>query len=248
MLMDKFQVQDALYNMPYHYFPTVDGDAVRLHQALPWGLEYLTYMVHVVELIRMSRPGSLLDVGCGDGRLEHMLRGVVPIMKGIDLSERAIAFARAFNPDIEFEPIDISAIKDKYAAITLIEVLEHVPDSDLTRLVQNVAPCLEQEGFLLVTVPTTNLPLNRKHYRHYTLELLTDTLAPTFRIERHWWVYQLGFKTRILSRLLLNRWFVLNHRGLSRLIWKVHRRYSFFAQPTNGAHLIALAHKNTAHA
>jgi SAM-dependent methyltransferase len=242
--LDKFHLQDAQYVVPYHYLPMLEGDSIKVHQALPWGLEYLTYMSHVVELIKAEQPSSLLDIGCGDGRLETMLHGSIPMMKGIDLSERAIAFARAFNPDIAFESVDVSAIDDRFDAITLVEVLEHVPDSAISSLVRDAAACLEEHGFLLVTVPTVNLPMNRKHYRHYTLELLTEQLSPTFQIDRHWWVYHTGLASTILTRLLYNRWFALNHRGLRRLIWQLHRRYTYMAGPQNGAHLVALAHKN----
>jgi hypothetical protein len=86
--------------------------------------------------------------------------------------------------------------------------------------------------------------MNRKHYRHYTLELLAEQLSPVFQIHHHWWVYKSGLTSTILTRLLYNRWFALNHRGLSRIIWQFHRRHTFLAGPNNGAHLVALARKN----
>lgn len=239
----KFDLQDDLYAFPYHYLPTLDADgAIRLHRQLAWGLEYLTYMTFVAKLVQTQGVESLLDVGCGDGRLLHMLRGQVPRLSGVDLSPRAIVLAQALNPDLDFLCADVAQIQDRYAMVSLIEVLEHIPDEPMADFLTSVAQRLDAAGQLLVSVPTVNVPLNPKHYRHYDLPMLQTTLSPHFEIAQHWWLYRQGNLSEWLARrLLCNSVYTLNQSRLTALIWRWHRRKNYFAEAGNGAHLVALA-------
>src|SRR5688572_22796204 len=95
--------RDDLHRFPHHHLPHFDaqGGATAM-QSLSWGLEYLCYLRHLALLIEELGATSLLDVGCGDARLFQMLPPHVTRRLGIDLSERAIGFARAFNPSEDF--------------------------------------------------------------------------------------------------------------------------------------------------
>lgn len=238
----KFTIQDSLYEFPYHYLPTLDQSATfRLHRSLTWGLDYMTYISFVVELLRQSIPNSLCDVGCGDGRLLHMVKSFVPQVTGIDLSERAIAFARAFNPEVEVLCGDIVDLSQQFDAVTLVEVLEHIPDWQISEFVHNTAHLLAPNGYMIVTVPTVNVPLNKKHYRHYDIQLLRNTLAPHFQIKEYWWLYRRSFAEQLIRRILYNRLFLLNSSQALALIWKIHRRFTYFADSKTGAHLVCVA-------
>jgi SAM-dependent methyltransferase len=243
MMSQKFDLQDNLYSFPYHYLPTINEDGViQLHQHLSWGLEYLTYMTFIVALIKERQPGSLLDVGCGDGRLLSMLRGAISEMRGVDVSQRAIALAQAMNPDLDFVCEDVAEIMEIYQMITLVEVLEHIPDDIMPGFMENIAQRVAPSGQLLVSVPTVNVPLNQKHYRHYNLEQIQAAIDPHFIITQHWWVYRRGNLIEWLSRrLLCNGLFVLNQRHLSALIWRWHKRLNYLGSEKNGGHLIVLA-------
>jgi len=48
----------------------------------------------------------------------------------------------------------------------MIETLEHIPDDQINDVVHSVHNLLPQNGRLVISVPTTNNPLNSKHYRH----------------------------------------------------------------------------------
>jgi len=238
----KFDLQDILYQFPYHYLPSLcEGNIPRIHRYLNWGLEYLTYMSFLADLIIQIAPQSLLDIGCGDGRLINLIKSVVPKTLGIDRSEQAISFARAFNPDIEFKCADIASLSGSYSLVTLIEVLEHIPDEDMENFIRNVDRLIQKNGFLLVSVPTVNVSLNKKHYRHYNLELLRSTLEPHFEIKKHWWLYRRGLLERWLRAMIVNRLFILNYSPLLNLIWRVHRRKTYFADASTGTHLVCLA-------
>jgi len=238
----KFHIQNTLYEFPYHYLPQLgEGKIPHLHRHLAWGLDYLTYISFVVSLIRELSPQSLLDIGCGDGRLISLVKSFVPKIVGVDISRQAIAFARAFNPDVEFYCVDIAKMSGVYELVTLIEVLEHIPDKEMEVFIQNVARLVKEDGHLLVTVPTVNVPLNKKHYRHYSFELLRSTLEPHFEIEKHWWLYRQGYLERLLRSFMVNRFYVLNWEPLLALIWRIHKRKTYFADASTGVHLLCLA-------
>lgn len=238
-----FATQAAQYSFPYHYIPTVtETGLISNYRLLKWGIDYLTYMGFIKDLlINDVQPASLLDVGCGDGRLINMMDGKIPHLVGVDLVESAILFARAFNPGAAFYWGDVSEVSGKFQVVTLIEVMEHIPDADYPSFINKVATKLEAGGKLIVSVPTTNLPLHHKHHRQYDLTLLEKHLSSAFMIESYWFVTKLGRLYDMLNLMLHNRLFIVQLGPWRRMIWHLHKRFCYRADQTNGAHLVAIA-------
>jgi len=240
-MTEKFCIQDAEYDFPYHYLPWFNNKRVfRSHKHLAWGLEYMAYMSFVEQRILDNKPDTLLDIGCGDGRLVQMVKGIVPRISGVDLSKRAIAFARAFNPEVTFRCEDIASIQETYDWLTLSQILEHIQDEEMSRFLSQVARLVRDNGRVLVTVPTVNYPSHRKHYRHYDLDSLRNTVRPYFEIENHWWLYRLGWLVHCLRFMMVNNFWVLNFSPLLSLLWWIHKRQTYFAGPSTGKHLVCL--------
>lgn len=244
-ISQRFDIQAQQYAFPYHYLPTVDESGlVGIFRSLKWGMEYLTYMTFVRDyIVQELRAGSVLDVGCGDGRLSDMLHGKVERVVGCDLAEQAILFARAFNPDLEFYLDDVKNVPGQFDVTTLIEVMEHIPDEQYPEFVEKVAAKTKPDGRLIVSVPTTNLPLNKKHFRHYTLDLLRQQLAPSFEIERHWFLVKQGGVLTCLRLMLQNRAVIVMVGPWRRLVWRLHKRWSYMADAQNGEHLVVVARR-----
>jgi 2-polyprenyl-3-methyl-5-hydroxy-6-metoxy-1,4-benzoquinol methylase len=108
------------------------------------------------ELLGLADPGSLLDVGCGEGvlverwarRLDR--RRVV----GIDLEEESIqaGWEQRQAPNLEYRVMraeNLPFAEDEFALASAIEVLEHVPDPEHT--LAEMARCAQRH--LLVSVP-----------------------------------------------------------------------------------------------
>ena len=187
------QLQSDQYRFPYHYL--VDLERRRFGARLGWGLDYAACMERVLALLEAHhRGGDILDVGCGDGfLLNHFARG--PAFDGsfralgIDPDARAIRFARAFAPEaqgLEFRCRDVAELETgAFSTVTVVEVLEHVPDEALPAFTAHVDRVLAPGGTLILTAPSTNLPLIAKHYRHYTADSLAAHFPGCEALERH---------------------------------------------------------------
>src|SRR5262249_56579240 len=102
------------------------------------------------------QPGSLLDVGCGEGVLvERWARRLQPArVVGVDLEEESIqtGWAAHAAPNLEYRPMgggDLPFGAGEFDLVSAIEVLEHVADPDHT--IAEMARCAERH--LLVSVP-----------------------------------------------------------------------------------------------
>jgi 2-polyprenyl-3-methyl-5-hydroxy-6-metoxy-1,4-benzoquinol methylase len=108
------------------------------------------------ELLTRADPGSLLDVGCGEGvlveRWARRLQGRRVV--GIDLEEDSIqaGWAQRQAPNLEYRvqrAEDLPFADGEFALASAIEVLEHVPDPGHT--LAEMARCAQRH--LLVSVP-----------------------------------------------------------------------------------------------
>ena len=236
-------IQFRQYEFPYHHIPHVNargnGNRVRV---LKWGLEYLIYMEHVAELICREGPKSVLDVGCGDGFLLGRLPGTIPVRVGIDLNERAISFARAFFPEVDFRAQDVAQIGERFDVVCAIEVLEHIPDDHVDAFLGSVAARVKPGGLLVLTVPTTNQPLNPKHYRHYDLDLLKQhagTGMPHMRLENARYFYRLSLFERLYRNITQNALIYGDIPVLRRFVYSHARLNAGKATPSDGMHLVS---------
>ncbi len=198
VLTEKQRIQEASYDFPYHYLDLVI-DEYRLLR----NVEYLGRLEIVKGLLEPYSGQSILDVGCGDGRFCYELRDKNARVTGVDFSESAIRFARAFNPGVEFFVQDVAHLDlpCQFDDIVLIEALEHFAPDRIPAILQSLARVLKEDGRLILTVPSTNLPLLEKHYQHFTPQTLADTLAPHFRIAKLLGCSRGGYKRSIFFNL-----------------------------------------------
>jgi 2-polyprenyl-3-methyl-5-hydroxy-6-metoxy-1,4-benzoquinol methylase len=108
------------------------------------------------ELFGDAAPGSVLDVGCGEGVLVHewATRLGEGRIVGIDLEEESIqaGWREHEAPNLEYRVMQAENLPfadSEFELVSAIEVLEHVPDPEHT--VAEMARCAS--GHLLVSVP-----------------------------------------------------------------------------------------------
>ena len=220
-------IQENEYKFPYHYIPTLENGNFSQVKKLRWGYEYLSYLRFILSRVEKIEFNSLLDVGCGEGRFlcEASKRFPHKELIGVDVSERAVEYAGLLNPNVKFvcgDITDAALFSRKFDLITLIETLEHLPPEQVSDFVKGLRQYLHDDGVLILSVPSQNLTLNRKHYQHFNLESLAASLKPHFRISEHYFLNRISKWDRLLNRLLINRYFILNE---PRLLNALYRRY-----------------------
>jgi len=242
------KVQEDQYKFPYHHLPYVANGVWRVAQGLWWGYEYLALLLTVINVLRRYKPKRILDFGCGDGRLIMELTQMqwdLNAIIGVDISERALCFARAFawgdrrvHLFQSIDEIDCSLLP--VDAVVAMEVFEHIPPSELSTIIKRLRTVLQSDGILLVTCPTTNIPQNPKHYQHFSLDTLLSSLGAGFELLEHYYIHRVGLAGEMLRRLVINSFFITNSQAWLRLTSAIYRKFLMRATEKTGAHLVAL--------
>jgi len=103
-------------------------------------------------LERVVPRGRLLDIGCSVGHFLELARARGWSVEGVELNARAVAHARSLGLPVRDTALTADAYPPGgFAAVTLWEVLDDLPDPDA--LMTTVTRLLQPGGALLVLVP-----------------------------------------------------------------------------------------------
>lgn len=140
------------------------------------------------EIHRLQHGGRFLDVGCSIGRLLDRARARGFDVTGLELGERAVAYARDhYGLPVRQELLERAGLDDaSFDVITLIEVLEHLPDP--RQMLRETYRILRPSGVLVVGVPNSSSlgvavlhgqarTFNRNHLIFFNEETLSRMLA-----------------------------------------------------------------------
>jgi SAM-dependent methyltransferase len=117
-----------------------------------------------------ARP-SLLDIGCGDARFAAAAARRAHVF-GVDISRRALSHARGLVPAANFAASSAAALpfaSDRFDVVTLLDVIEHIPDAAEPHVIQESVRVLRPGGRLVISTNTDRSACELKHYRHYSL-------------------------------------------------------------------------------
>jgi 2-polyprenyl-3-methyl-5-hydroxy-6-metoxy-1,4-benzoquinol methylase len=243
---NKFEYQENQYMFPYHHIAYLDSDNnVVNHRSLGWGFKYFSYLLRIKDLVNDINPSSLLDVGCGEGRFLGLLSNNIRKI-GVDISPRPIRFAQAFHPNIEFHAIDADQLEETFDVVTAIEVLEHVPDNEVTNFFRILEKRTKPSGKVIISVPTTVLPTSKKHYRHYTINTFKKQLKESYvglEIEHVEYVYKSSSWLNIYSKLTQNKFWIIEIKPLRNFVWNLVKSKYTIANEKNGEEMIVILSK-----
>ena len=240
-------VQEGQYTFPYHFIPHDVNGAWTVSTHLWWGYEYLAILDSITNLVIDHQPKRVLDFGCGDGRLiSELCKKGVPEIYGIDFSKRALLLSQVmvdYNDRVKLFG-DLEEIRDQQFDIAIaMEVIEHIPPEQTKSIITGIHSILGDEGTFIISVPTKNIPVNRKHYRHFTVHELEQEVAGLFLIDRVYFVHKIGTVCNILRRAVANKFLIPLWLPWLKLTTTLYKRFVMEAQEYNGAHLIAVLRK-----
>lgn len=171
--------QDNEYSKPYHWM---------------WN-KNLERLFNLRTQITLNSIGSLerkkiLDFGCGDGKFSSiLLENNAAYVAGVDISTKALRFARCLVPKADFFEISNGILpfdNDVFDIVFCLDVLEHIPDDEIKLWVSEIHRVLESEGCFIFSVPSKLKNLDEKHFRHYTpkeLEVFLKDYFETFKFQ-----------------------------------------------------------------
>ncbi len=105
------------------------------------------------EFITRVGDGSLLDAGCGAGRITRYLADRGCAVEGVDLSPGMIQQARAAHPDVNFAVASLEDLPhedDSFDGVLLWYSIIHTPPARQPDIFDEVARVLRPGGHLLV--------------------------------------------------------------------------------------------------
>lgn len=144
------------------------ADEKSRQDSFPWErskyhTDYNSVLAHykVVSCLEHAQGNSLLDLACGDGLMTSMFAQHFQRVVGVDASGAHVAEARRRLPNARFfeSLIEDFQIEEKFDAVFLLDILEHVIDP--VAVLRKAASFLNQGGTLIAHVPNA-VAINRR--------------------------------------------------------------------------------------
>ena len=155
---------------------------------------------------------TVLDIGCGPGRLMSLLRRAGKRPFGIDPNPQIIKVAARLDPALtiyEGTGNDIDRLGRRFSTITIIDVLEHIED-DRGQL-RRIHAALDDGGRLIVLVPAFQMLFGKRdrnngHFRRYSRKELVGKIEEAgFGVERARYWNAIGFLPYLFAERVLRR-------------------------------------------
>ena len=134
-------------------------------------------------LEQFAKDKDVLDIGCGTGYGTAHLQTVAKTIVGIDISKRAIGFARKRYPETQTLVMDAHSLGLQPQSVDLIvstENFEHLADQE--RSLQEVIRVLRPEGVCFIATPNHDISTrtNPYHTHEFTASELKALLSRYF--------------------------------------------------------------------
>ncbi|GEM_PF-2181002 len=136
------------------------------------------------------RQKNILDVGCGTGYGSFLLASEAAKVTGIDISEKAIGFAKEhyLRDNLSFHTMgwsDMPGLNSKFDGIVALEFFEHIDEHE--KFLEMARTLLEKEGLLILSTPNRNRsegsnPFHAQEFNPYELESVLNKHFKNFTL------------------------------------------------------------------
>ena len=159
------------------------------------GRDFLQYKKAMSVIKLLDRSGrhkiKILDVGCGSGVFLRMLKKIIGSGQNLyanDFSEAILEPLKKEGINVIAGNLDEFAINEKFDVITLIQVIEHLPNP--LKTIKNLSIALKDGGYLFIETPSID-SLDAK--------IFSKGYWDGYQIPRHLWL----FNERSLRKMAL---------------------------------------------
>jgi len=134
-------------------------------------------------LAQFAKGNDILDIGCGLGYGTDYLRPFAHSIVGIDISKRAIGFARHRYPETQFLLMDAEALRLSPESVNLVissENFEHLANQE--KSLREIARVLAPGGMCFLATPNCEVSgaRNPYHTHEFTRSELAESLSRHF--------------------------------------------------------------------
>jgi ubiquinone/menaquinone biosynthesis C-methylase UbiE len=109
----------------------------------------------VKQMLKYSKAKHILDIGCAEGFITNYLSQLQAQVIGVDI-DRSLKTAKnkVKNADFIYASItDLPFKEETFEAVTLLEILEHLPEKNISKSIIEVNRVLKSGGTLILSVP-----------------------------------------------------------------------------------------------
>ena len=176
-----------------------------------WYFGRLELLKLLLKLVDTKKINNILEIGPGLGVNIKLLSkyGTVDIL---EIDQYFVDQIKKGNKKINHFT-DISQVDKKYDLIVMMDVLEHIEDSE--NYMNDVSKILNVDGNLILSVPAypklfSDHDIQMKHFRRYTKKILTKELSADFKNYRFYRynfillpirILQIRFNKKVNSRV-----------------------------------------------
>lgn len=181
----------------------------------------------VKSLLKHSKAKLILDIGCGEGFLTSYFSQLRRQVIGVDIDIESIKIAKNRVKNVSFICASITAIPFRdgtFEAVTVLEILEHLPNATISEGIAEVDRILKPNGTLIVSVPyNEEITYTRcihcreltplwGHLQSFDENKLSSILPENYKLVKEKHLPNLGLIScsKLLSWLPLRIWLLIN--------------------------------------